>query len=138
MVGDFFDGFGGDTGDALVAGLAQAFKDWQVPSVIQKLLENGDRVIAIGLLHQQQIAIGPLIPAEGQVVCIAAVIQQFGGVFQPVARLADQVEADVHQRQFFFQCRCMAAPLAQALALDQGAVAEAQEVFGQISSWLHG
>ena len=35
-----------------------------------------------------------------------------GGVFQPVARLAHQVEADVHQRQFFFQQRagCAARP----------------------------
>ena len=133
MIGNFFDGFGGDPGDALVAGLAQPVEYLQVPGVIEELLEDGHRVIAVGLFHQQQVAIGPFIAAERQVVGVAAVVQQFGGVVQPVARLAHQVQANIHQCQFFFQCRCLATPLTQALALNQGAVAEAQQVFDQIA-----
>lgn len=83
-----------------------------MPGVVQELLENGHRVVAVGLFHQQQVAVGAFVAAEGQVVGIATVVQQFGGVLQPVARLAYQVEADVHQRQFFFQRWCMTAPLA--------------------------
>ncbi|MCY1182098.1 hypothetical protein D9M73_226400 [compost metagenome] len=109
-----------------------------MPGVIQELLEDGYRVIAVGLFHQQQVAVGTFITAERQVIGVAAVVQQLGGVIQPVARLAHQVEADVHQCQLFFQCRGLAAPLAQALALDQGAVAEAQQVFDQISLVVHG
>ncbi|MNO89377.1 hypothetical protein D3C76_808560 [compost metagenome] len=109
-----------------------------MPGVIEELLEHGHREVAVGLFHQQQVAIGALVAAERQVIGVTAVVQQFGGVVQPVARLAHQVEADVHQRQLFFQCRGLAAPLAQALALDQGAVAEAQQVFDQIGLVIHG
>ncbi|MCY1297187.1 hypothetical protein D9M70_466180 [compost metagenome] len=138
MVGDFLQGLGGDAGHALVAGAAQAVQDLEVPGVEEELLGDGHRVVAVGLLHQQQVAVGALVAAERQVVGVTAVGQQLGGVLQPVARLAHQVEADVHQRQFFFQRRGLAAPLAQALALDQGAVAEAQQVFDQIGLVIHG
>ena len=49
-----------------------------------------------------------------------------------LSRLADQVEGQVHQRHFLFQRRRVAAPLAQALAVDHGVVAEAQQVFDQV------
>ncbi|MCY1537926.1 hypothetical protein D9M68_734410 [compost metagenome] len=137
VVGDFLQGLGGDAGHALVAGAAQAVQDLEVPGVEEELLGDGHRVVAVGLLHQQQVAVGALVAAERQVVGVTAVGQQLGGVLQPVARLADQVEADVHQRQLFFQGRGLAAPFAQTLALDQGAVTEAQQVFDQIGIRIH-
>ena len=44
------------------------------------------------------------------------------------ARLADQIERDVGQRNVFFQRRCVAAPFAQALREDQAGVGQAQDV----------
>ncbi|MNE81224.1 hypothetical protein D3C80_1778570 [compost metagenome] len=103
-----------------------------MPGVEQEQLGGGHRVVAVRLLDQQGVAVGTLVAAEGQLVGVAAVGQQLGGVLVPVARLADEVEADVHQRHFLFQRRSAAAPFAQALAVDQGVVAEAQQVFDQV------
>ncbi|MNE43932.1 hypothetical protein D3C80_1381310 [compost metagenome] len=132
VIGDFFQALGSDTGNAFVAGLAQAVQHLEVPGIEEELLGHGHGEVAIGLFDQQQVTVRTLVAAEGQVVGVAAVVDQLGGIFQPVAGLADQVEADVHQRQFFFQGRGVTAPFAQALALDQGAVAQAQQVLDQI------
>jgi hypothetical protein len=44
------------------------------------------------------------------------------------ARLADQVEADVRERDVFLERRAVAAPLGVALAEDQRVVGETQDV----------
>ncbi|MOA15938.1 hypothetical protein D3C78_1361240 [compost metagenome] len=132
MVGDFLEALGGDGGDARVAGGAQRAQGVEVPGVEQEQLGGGHRVVAVRLLDQQGVAVGTLVAAEGQLIGVAAVGQQLGGVLVPVARLADEVEADVHQRHFLFQRRSAAAPFAQALAVDHGVVAETQQVFDQV------
>ncbi|MCY1461858.1 hypothetical protein D9M71_795610 [compost metagenome] len=108
-----------------------------MPGVVEELLGHGHGEIAVGLLDQQQVAVGALVTTEGQGIGVTAVIEQFGGVLQPVACLADQVEADVHQGQFFFDGRGTAAPFAEALALHQGTVAEQQQV-GDKGFFMHG
>ncbi len=108
-----------------------------MPGVIQELLGHGHGEIAVGLLDQQQVAIGPLVTAEGQGIGVTAIIEQLGGVLQPVARLTYQVEANIHQGQFFFDGRGAATPFAEALALHQGTVAEQQQV-GDKGFVVHG
>ncbi|MOA21453.1 hypothetical protein D3C78_1419440 [compost metagenome] len=137
MIGDFLQALGGDTGDAFVAGLGEGGQHVEVPGVVEELLGDGHRVVAVGLFHQQQIAEGALVTAERQLIGIATIGQQLDGVLVPVARLANQVKADVHQRQLFFQGRRVAAPFAQTLALDQGTVGKAQQVFDLVVMRVH-
>ncbi|MNT63520.1 hypothetical protein D3C72_2013450 [compost metagenome] len=69
------------------------------------------------------------IAQEGQLVGGAAGALHFGGVAQPQAGLADQVERDVGQRDILFQRGAAAAPFRQALAEHQRGIAQAQQVF---------
>ncbi|MNN36822.1 hypothetical protein D3C81_1507310 [compost metagenome] len=136
VVGDFLEALGGDGGDARVAGGAQRAQGVEVPGVEQEQLGGGHCVVAVGLLDQQGVAERALVAAEGQLVGVAAVGQQLGGVLVPVARLAEEVEADVEQRHFLFQCRGVAAPFAQALSADHRVVGQAQQVFAQVVLWV--
>ncbi|MNC42869.1 hypothetical protein D3C75_917010 [compost metagenome] len=137
MVGDFLQGLGGNPGDSRVAGLDQLLQHGEVPRVVKELLGHGDGKVTVGLLDQQQVAVGALVTAERQGIGIPAIVEQLGGILQPVAGLADQIEADVHQGQLFLDGRGTATPFAEALALDQGAVAEQQQV-GDKGFFMHG
>ncbi len=63
-----------------------------------------------------------LVALEGETVFAVVRAGQLGGVAEKVARLAEQIEADVGQRQVDFQLGRMPAPGAQALRQDQGRI----------------
>ncbi len=81
--------------------------------------------------------------AEVRVVVFRAVFAgellfQRGGVRVQQARLADQVEAHVRQRDVLFEDRAVAAPLGIALTEDQRGVREAQHVLEMLGRDVHG
>ena len=65
---------------------------------------------------------------EGELVGVAARAFKFAGVAQQERRLAQEVEAEVGQRQVDLQRRGVTAPFAEPLAEDQGVVAETKGV----------
>ncbi len=76
-----------------------------------------------------QVAVVALVAQEGELVfVVAAGPSSSAGAREHRARLADQVERHVGQRDVFFEHRRVAAPLGQALGEDQAGVADAQQV----------
>ena len=97
--------------------------------VEEELTAHGDGVVLVGLLGHQQVAILVSVPAEGQLVSIAAIVDQLGCILVPVASLADEVEGNVHQCHLFLKRRGLATQLAKALAEDHVGICQAQQVF---------
>lgn len=89
-----------------------------MPDIDKKLASKGVGKVAVGLLRQQQIAKLTLVAAKGEGVFIAAA-SQFSGIAEEIARLPQQVETDIGQRQIDLQLRRVAAPLAQTLGQHQ-------------------
>lgn len=92
-----------------------------MPDIDKKLASKGVGKVAVGLLRQQQIAKLTLVAAKGGVFIAAA--SQFSGIAEEIARLPQQVETDIGQRQIDLQLRRVAAPLAQTLGQHQAVIA---------------
>ena len=73
-----------------------------------------------------------LVAQEGELVLVVRGAAELGlelaGARQHRARLADQVERHVGQRDVFLEHRRVAAPFGEALRVDQAGVADAQQV----------
>ena len=96
---------------------------------VEELPTHGDRIILIGLLGEQQVAVIMGITAERQLIRVTTIVDQLGGVLVPVAGLADEVEGNVHQCHLLLKRRGLAAQFAQALAQDHVGIRQAQQVF---------
>lgn len=119
---------GGDGGDLRIAAAAQRLVQLYVVGIEQELTHQRVVETAVRLLRQQQVMKLAFVAAEGQAVFAAGRAGQFGGITQKVARLAEQIEPDVGQRQIDFQLGRVAAPGAQALGEDQRRVALAEQI----------
>ena len=82
-----------------------------MPGIDKELTGDGVGKVAVRLFHQQEIAVLTFIPTVGQGIFIAAP-RQLSRIAEEVARLAQQIEADIGQREVNFQLRGMAAPRA--------------------------
>ena len=111
MITHLFQPFGRNGGELRVAAIDQTAEQRHVPDVDKELAGNGVGKVAVRLFNQQQIAELAFIAAEGQRVFVAVTVQ-FGGVAEKIARLSQQIETDIGQRQVDFQLRCVAAPCA--------------------------
>ena len=127
MVARLFNRFGGDGGKLAVAAPGQAFVQRHVPGIHQVLAGNGVGEAAVWLLHQQDIAELAFVAAKRQRVFIALAFP-FRGIGQEIARLAQQVETDIGEREVNFQLRRVAAPGAEALGEHQTVVAQTQGI----------
>ena len=91
------------------------------------------RVIAVGLLGELQVAKCGAVAQERELVLAAALAGvarlDLARVAQPQARLAEEVEADVGERDVLLQHRPVADPFAEALREHEVRVAQAQQVF---------
>ena len=90
--------------------------------------------VAVRALDEQQVAEVPGVAQVGEVVGGAALALDLGGEAEPHLRLADQVERDVGERDVLLERRRVAAPLGDAVAEDQGRVADAEQVLEK-ASW---
>jgi len=83
------------------------------------------------LLHEQKIAELAAVAQESELVLGASGREpglDFARVGEPHARLSEEIEPDVGERDVFFEHRTVAGPFAEALREHQIAVAEAQQV----------
>ena len=117
----------------------QLFPHQHHQRAVQKIANDGDRVVALtarsgrqrGAVWQlQQGVVAELagIAKIGKCIFAGAFTLQRGGILVEQARLADQVQGIVGQCQVFFQNRAVAAPFGVALAQHQGVVSQVQDI----------
>src|SRR5215472_11839539 len=98
-------------------------------------------VIAVRPLNQQQIAELAGIAEEGERVLAALNIGEpclhLARVRIPEARLAEQVEPDVGERDVLLQYRPVPDPLAESLRQHEWTVAESQEIVEELTVAAH-
>ena len=86
------------------------------------------REVAVRPLDELQVAEVALVAQVGEVVLGAAGALDLAGVGQQGARLAEQVERDVGQRDVLLELRRAGDPLAEPLGEDERVVAEPEGV----------
>ena len=111
VIAHLLEPLGGDGGNLRVTTVYQPGKQRHMPGIDKELAGDGVGKVAVRLFHQQEIAVLTFIPAVGQGIFIAAA-GQLSRIAEEVARLAQQIEADIGQREVNFQLRGMAAPRA--------------------------
>ena len=126
VIGGLGEGFGGDGGEALV-GMGVGGAGGGAPGEvgeggIEGLADDGVGEVAVGLLDEEEVAEVGGVAVVGEVVFGDAGADAGGGVLVEQAGLADEVEGDVGEGEFFFQRRGVADPLGEAVAEDQGVV----------------
>jgi hypothetical protein len=104
------------------------------PGRHEQVAQHREGEVAARQFDHRQVAVVALLAQEGELVLVETLAFQRAGAREQHARLADQVERHIGQRDVFFEHRAVAAPLAQALAQDQGRVAQAQQVV-DIGRW---
>ena len=62
-------------------------------------------------------------------ILVATSALELAGVREQQARLPEQIQRNIRQRQVLFEHRRMPAPFREPLAEDEGAVGEAEDVF---------
>jgi hypothetical protein len=127
----FLHGLGGDGCKLGVAGLLQAPPQLAQPGGQQQVAQHGVgevAPVAQRAFNEGEVAELALVAQEGQLVLVAA--KHAARVREQRARLPQQVQRHIGQRDVLFQHRPVAAPFAQTLRVDQRAVGDAQQVFG--------
>jgi hypothetical protein len=89
-----------------------------------ELAQDGVGEIAVRPLDQQKVVIVALAAQIGEIVLVAALALDLAGIGIERARLAEQVERDIRQRQILFQRRRMAAPFRQPVAENELIIGE--------------
>jgi hypothetical protein len=132
VVARLLDGLGGDGGHCGIAAVLQLLPLQQEPGRGHQIAQGGEGEVAgpatvgrVRQLEQHRVQVLLLEAQHRQLVLVEAV----GGAGQreQCARLAEQVEREVGQRQVLFEHRAVPAPLAVALRQDEGAVGQAQQ-----------
>ena len=95
--------------------------------VEQELAHQRVAEVAVRALDEQQVAEVPGVAQVGEVVGGAALALDLGGEAEPHLRLADQVERDVGEGDVLLERGGVAAPFGDAVAEDQGRVADAEQ-----------
>ena len=111
-----------------LAGVLQALEQLELPRIDQELAHDRLPEIAVRLLDQAQVQEVLRIAQESEIVFAAPAAFQLRGIRQQVARLAEQVEPDVGERQVLFERGRMTDPFAETLRQDQARVADAQRI----------
>ena len=128
VIGHFLRRLGGNRGERGVLAVRERLEIRMREGREQQLPDHGDGEIAVRLLDQQHVAVVAGIAQIGERVLVAALALDLAGIGVERARLADQVERHIGERQVFLQHRRMPAPFRQAMAEDQRVVGEPQRV----------
>ncbi|GAA3393567.1 hypothetical protein GCM10017752_35200 [Streptomyces roseoviridis] len=118
VVGDFLDGLGGEPGQWAVGGGEPPVQEPLVGGEVE-LAGDGVGEVAVGLFDELAVAEGAFLTEVGEFVLVADEGEQDAG-------LAEEVECDVGEGDFFFEDGGAAGPLPQALGEDEGVVAEGE------------
>ena len=117
---------GGDGGDLRVGGAGQRCPLLVLVRGIQQLPAHGHGEVAVLQLHEKTVDELAFVTQEGIVVLRAAAAVERGGVRIQGARLAEQVESDVGERDILLQRGCARRPLRQAVREHERVVGEVQ------------
>src|SRR5262249_23156266 len=90
--------------------------------------------IAIRLLHEKEIAKLRDVTEEGEVVGRSTSPLESTSGLEEQARLVQQVQREITERQLFFEHGSVTAPLRRAMAENEPIVTEAKGVFGEIAT----
>ena len=97
----------------------------------QQLADDRGREVAVLLLDEQAVDELALVAHERVVILRPAGAVELGGARVQAARLTEQVERDVGQRDVVLECRCPRRPLREPVREHQAVVSEAQRVHGR-------
>ena len=106
----------------------QALPEQRGPGRDEQVAQHGEREIAARQFADRCVAVVVLVAQERELVFVVALGLELAGAREHRARLADQVERHVRERDVFFEHRRVAAPFSQALRQDQRGVTDAQQV----------
>ena len=116
----------GDGGQARVGGRGHRAPPRVGERGVEQLADDGVREIAIRLLDQQHVAPQPDVAEVGEIVLVVARPLRLGGERVERPGLADQVEADIGQRQLLLEHRRMPGPFRQPVPQHQRVVGPPQ------------
>ena len=128
MVGGLVLRGGGDAGERRVVRPGRLLPERRGISAVEQLPRDRHREIAVRLLDQQHIAELWRIAQVGERVLITALALDRASIIVERARLTDQVEPDIGERQFLFEQRRVTAPFRQPVPEDQRIVGETEHV----------
>jgi hypothetical protein len=126
VVGDLFDGLGSDGRDRGIGGRCQRAVQLELVGGEQQLAHDGSAEVAVGRLAQLQVRELALVAQEGKVVLGSSRAFDLSRVREQGARLPEQVECDVRERDVFFDLRSGRCPLPEPLREHEGVVTEPQ------------
>jgi hypothetical protein len=125
VVARFFQRLAGDRCQLGFAGIAQPLPQQLEPGGDHRIAQHGCGKVAARQLDECRVQIVALVAQEGELILVVVLRALFAGQREHAARLADQVERHVRQRDVLFEDRRMPTPFAQALAKDQAGIADA-------------
>src|SRR5712692_6020304 len=128
VIGGLLLGLGGDRRQRRIARARERAPEGMYEGGIEELPDDGDGEIAVGLLDQQDVAEIVGVAQIGERILVAALALDRAGISVERARLADEVERDIAQRQLLLEQRRMADPFREAVAEDERVVGEPQRV----------
>ena len=99
----------------------------EIVGVEEELPRDRKGEIAVWLFHELCVPELRRFPKVGKLILGAPVPFDFAGKMKEGARLTDQIEGDICERDVFFEHRSVSAPLGQPVAEDQAVIAEAQK-----------
>ena len=142
VVARFLQRLAGDGGEFGIAGIAQPFPQQLQPGGDDGVAQHGEGEVAALQLDDRRVQVVAFVAQEGELVFVVVLRALVAGQREHAARLADQVQRHVAQRDVLFDDGRVAAPFAQALAQDQAGIADAQQVLqlgvgGELDGGLH-
>ena len=105
----------------------------QVERVEQILAGDREREVAVRLLDEKEIAKLRDVAEKREVVGDRPRPSRSTGGLEQQARLIEQVEREIAERELLFEHGSVTAPLGQPMAEHEPIVAEAERVFGEIA-----
>ena len=104
----------------------------QIEDVEQILAGDRRREVAVRLLDEQQIAELGDVAEKREIIRAAPRAFERAATLEQQARLIEQVERDVAERELLLEHGRMAAPLRQSVAEHQAIVAQTKAVLGEV------
>jgi hypothetical protein len=134
VVGHLLDTLARHRRDHGVARAEQALQQREPPGGEQQQpRDRPGEVQLVAQLGQRDVAELRLRALVGEGVLVAPAAFDVPGPGEQDAGLAEQIERDVGERHLLLQLRCVADPLGDAVAADQGVITEHEAVLGEVT-----
>ncbi len=132
VVAGLLDGATGHRSQGLVRGTGQGRVERHLEGADQQLPGHRPTEVAVGQLHELDVAELPLVTPVREVVLGPPAAVELAGPCEQRARLTQQVKADVEQGDVLLDRRPAGGPLPQPLGQHQRVVTQPQRVRGHV------